>query len=275
MQPAMPSPPPNHVPKCHSHSLLNTSRDGVFTASLGILFQYLTTLSMTNFFLISNVHLSWHNLRPIPLVLLLVCLGEESSLHLAITSFQGLVESNEITPHNLLCFRLNNPSSLQLLLIRFAPQTLHQFPCPSLDLVQHLNVFLVVRGPKLNTGFEVWPHQCQVQRDKHFFISSGHPIFDTGQDITGLLGTLLAQVQPLSISTPRSFSSGQPSSHSSPRLSLHGRVVTQVQDLALSPVEPHTINLSPSIQHLQNPLQSLPTLQQINAPIQVALYETE
>ena len=30
-------------------------------------------------------------------------------------------------------------------------QTLHQLPCPSLDTLQGLDVFLVVRGPKLNT----------------------------------------------------------------------------------------------------------------------------
>lgn len=32
--------------------------------------------------------------------------------------------------------------------------------CPSLDMLQHLNVFVVMRGPELDTGFEVQPHQC-------------------------------------------------------------------------------------------------------------------
>ncbi|KAK4828160.1 hypothetical protein QYF61_024075 [Mycteria americana] len=42
----------------------------------------------------------------------------------------------------------------QPLLIRLLLQTLHQLRCPSLDTLQHLSVFLVVRGPKLNTVFE-------------------------------------------------------------------------------------------------------------------------
>ena len=44
--------------------------DGDFTTSLGSLFQCLTTLSVEKFFLISNLNLPWHNLRPLPLVLL-------------------------------------------------------------------------------------------------------------------------------------------------------------------------------------------------------------
>ncbi|KAK4826112.1 hypothetical protein QYF61_005250 [Mycteria americana] len=70
-------------------------------------------------------------------------LGEETDPHLTTTSFQA-----------------EQPQFPQPLLIRFVLQTLHQLRCPSLDTLQHLNVSLVVRGPKLNTVFEVWPHQC-------------------------------------------------------------------------------------------------------------------
>ncbi|KAK4817095.1 hypothetical protein QYF61_027926 [Mycteria americana] len=52
-------------------------------------------------------------------------------------------------------------------------------------------------------------------------------------------------------------------------VALYGIVVTQVQDLALGLVEPHTVGLSPSIQPVQVPLQSLPTLRQINTPAQL------
>ncbi|KAK4807195.1 hypothetical protein QYF61_024315 [Mycteria americana] len=55
----------------------------------------------------------------------------------------------------------------QPLLIGLLLQTLHQLRCPSLHTLQHLNVPLVVRGLKLNTVFEVQPHQCQVQGDNH------------------------------------------------------------------------------------------------------------
>ena len=50
---------------------LNTSRDADPTTSLGSLFQCITTPPEKKFFLISNLTLSWHNLRPSPLILLL------------------------------------------------------------------------------------------------------------------------------------------------------------------------------------------------------------
>ncbi|KAK4812225.1 hypothetical protein QYF61_011247 [Mycteria americana] len=71
--------------------------------------------------------------------------------------------------------------------------------CPSLDTLQPLNVLLVVRGLKLNTVFEVQPHQCRVQGENHFLSPAGHTISDTSQDAIGLLGhlgTLLAHIQP-------------------------------------------------------------------------------
>ncbi|KAK4826679.1 hypothetical protein QYF61_010688 [Mycteria americana] len=52
------------------------------------------------------------------------------------------------------------PQFPQLLLIGLVLQTLHQLRCPSLDMLQPLNVFLVVKGPKLNTVFMMQPHQC-------------------------------------------------------------------------------------------------------------------
>ncbi|KAK4810446.1 hypothetical protein QYF61_004226 [Mycteria americana] len=71
--------------------------------------------------------------RPIPCYF-----GEETDTHLATTSFQA-----------------KQPQFPQPLLIRLVLQTLHQLRCPSLDTLQHLNVSLVVRGPKLNTVFEI------------------------------------------------------------------------------------------------------------------------
>jgi len=51
----------------------------------------------------------------------------------------------------------------------------------------------------------------------------------------------------------------------------HGIVVTEVQDPALGLVEPHTVGLSAQIQPVQIPLQSLPTLNQIDAPTQLGV----
>ncbi|GAB0193289.1 ankyrin repeat domain-containing protein 13C [Grus japonensis] len=78
-----------------------------------------------------------------------------------------------------------------------------------------------VRGPKLNPALEVRPHQCQVQGDDHCPTPAGHTIPYASQDavvLLGHLGTLLAHVHQLLTSTPRSFSSRQLSSHSSPSL---------------------------------------------------------
>jgi len=44
-----------------------------------------------------------------------------------------------------------------------------------------------------------------------------------------------------------------------------------VQDLALGLVESHTVGLGPSIQSVQIPLQSLPTLQEIDTPTQLGV----
>lgn len=46
-------------------------------------------------------------------------------------------------------------------------QTPYQLLCPSLDMLQHLDVFTVVSGPKLDTGFEMWPQQCVVKGDNY------------------------------------------------------------------------------------------------------------
>ena len=54
-------------------------------------------------------------------------------------------------------------------------------------------------------------------------------------------------------------------------VALCGVVVTQVQDPALSLVEPHTTGLSPLVQPVQIPLQSLPALKQINTPPQLGV----
>lgn len=46
------------------------------------------------------------------------------------------------------------------LLMRLVLQTPHQLCCPSLNTPQGLNIFLVVRCPKLHTVLKVQPRQC-------------------------------------------------------------------------------------------------------------------
>ncbi|KAK4810445.1 hypothetical protein QYF61_004225 [Mycteria americana] len=150
------------------------------------------------------------------------------------------------------------PQFPQPLLIRLVLQTLHQLRCPSLDTLQHLNVSLVVRGPKLNTVYKVQPHQCRVQGHDHFPSPAGHTIPDTSQDGLGLLGhlgTLLAHVQLAVNQHPQVLFHWAAFQPLFPKpVALHGVVVTQVRDATLSFVEPHTVGLGPSIQPVQVPL---------------------
>ncbi|KAK4819271.1 hypothetical protein QYF61_000482 [Mycteria americana] len=173
------------------------------------------------------------------------------------------------------CEVAKQPQFPQPLLIRLVLQTLHQLRCPSLDTLQPLNVLLVVRGPKLNTGFKVRPHQCRVQGHDHCPSPAGHAISDTSQDAIGLLGhlgTLLAHIQPaVDQHTQVLFRLAAFQPLFPKPVALHGVVVTQVQDPALGLVEPHTTGLDPSIQPVQVPLQSLPTLEQINTPAQLGV----
>ncbi|KAK4831267.1 hypothetical protein QYF61_016737 [Mycteria americana] len=199
-------------------------------------------------------------------------LGEETNPHLSTTSFQGVVESNKVSPQPLL-LQAKQPQVPQPLLIRLLLQTLHQLCCPSFDMLQHLNVSLVVRGPKLDTGFEVRPHQCRVQGHDHFPSSAGHAIFDTSQDTIGFLGhlgTLLPHIQAAVNQNSQVLLCWAAFQPLFPKpVALHG--VAVAQDLALRLVEPHTIGLGPSIQPVQVPLQSLPPLKQINTPAQLGV----
>ncbi|XP_065498931.1 maestro heat-like repeat-containing protein family member 7 [Caloenas nicobarica] len=103
-----------------------------------------------------------------------------------------------------------------------------------------------MRGPKLTPGFEVQPDQRRVWGDDYWPGPAGRTVSATSQDAVGPFGHL----------GTRWLMFGQ--------LSIN----TQVQDLALGLVEPHTIGLGSSSQPAQLPLKSLPTLQQINTPAQ-------
>ncbi|KAK4831037.1 hypothetical protein QYF61_014969, partial [Mycteria americana] len=181
-------------------------------------------------------------------------LGEETDPHLSTTSFQGVEESNKVSPQPPF-LQAKQPQLPQPLLIRLLLQTLHQLRCPSLDTLQYLNVSLVVGGPKLNTVFEVRRHQCRVQGHDHFPGPAGHTISDTSQDAVGLLGhlgTLLAHIQPAVSQHSQVLLRWAAFQPLFPKpVALHGVAVAQVQDLALGLVKPHTVDLGPSTQPVQ------------------------
>ncbi|KAK4827180.1 hypothetical protein QYF61_015142 [Mycteria americana] len=145
--------------------------------------------------------------------------------------------------------------------------------------MSHSSSDLRVRGPKPNTVFEVQPHQCQVQGYNHFPSPAGHAIFDTSQDAIGFLGhlsTLLAHIQLAVNQHPQVLLCLAAFQPLFPKpVALHGVAVAQEQDLALGLVEPHTIDLGTSIQPVQIPLQSLPTLKQLNTQLGVICKLTE
>ncbi|KAK4813296.1 hypothetical protein QYF61_020875 [Mycteria americana] len=158
----LPSPPLHHVPQHLIHTAFKYPRDGDSTTALGSLVQCWTTLSVKENSLIS------------------------------------IVESDEVSPQPPF-LQAEQPQVPQPLPISLVLQTLPQLRCPSLDTLQPLNVSLGVRGPTLNTAFEVRPHQCPVQGHDHCPSPAGHTISDTSQDAIGLLGhlgTLLAHIQP-------------------------------------------------------------------------------
>ncbi|KAK4819236.1 hypothetical protein QYF61_027190 [Mycteria americana] len=187
-----------------------------------------------------------------------------SSLFQCLTTLSVVVESDKVSSPQPLLLQTKQFQFPQPILIRLVLQTLHQLRCPSLDTLQHLNVLLVVRCPKLNTIFEGHDHWWPTP--------AGHTIPDTSQDAVGFLGhlgTLPAHVQPAVNQHPQVLFHWAAFQPLFPKpVVLHGVVVTQVQDPTLGLVEPHTIDVSPSIQPVQIPLQSLPTLKQINTPAQ-------
>ncbi|KAK4832035.1 hypothetical protein QYF61_020550 [Mycteria americana] len=182
-------------------------------------------------------------------------LGEETDPHLTTTSFQRAIRS----PLSLLFSRLNNPSSLSR-----SSQDFCSRPFTS---------FVALLWTRSSTSMSLF---AEYRGTITYFPSpAGHAIFNTSQDAIGFLGhlgTLLAHIQAAVNQHPQVLlcqAAFQPL-FSKP-VALHGVAVAQVQDLALGLVEPHTIDLGPSIQPVQVPLQSLPTLQQINTPTQLGV----
>ncbi|KAK4813146.1 hypothetical protein QYF61_013111 [Mycteria americana] len=224
--------------------------DGDSTTSPGSLFQCLMTLSVNKFFLISNLNLPWCNLRPFPLVLSLVT-WEKRPIPPLYTLLSGSCPS--AAPHKT-CAPDPSSASLPFSGHALAPQCLS-----------------CIEGPKTEHSIR----GAASPGDNHCPSPAGHAISDTSQDAIGLLGhlhTLLAHIQVAVDQHPQVLFHQAAFQPLFPKpVVLHGVVVTQVQDPALSLVEPHTIGLGPSIQPVQVPLQSLPTLKQINTPAQLGV----
>ena len=142
-------------------------------------------------------------------------LGEETNTHLTTSCFQVAVESNKVSPQPPL-LQTKKPQLPQLFLIRLVLQIILQTPHQLFsDTLQHLNVLLVVRGPKLNTVLGVQPHQCQVQGHDPLPTPAGHPFLTKARMLLAFLATRAhcwLTFSQLSTSTPSLLSSHSSSS---------------------------------------------------------------
>jgi len=101
-----------------SKRFLNTSRDSDSTTTLGSPFQCFTTLSVKKCFLISNLNLPWHNLRPFPLILSPVSSEKRPTplwLQAPFRYWKRAIRS----PLSPLFPRLNSPSSFSHAIVLF------------------------------------------------------------------------------------------------------------------------------------------------------------
>ena len=160
---------------------------GTQSLPMGSLFQCFTTLLMKKLFLLSNLNFPWGSLRLCPLALSLVS-REKRPTPTWLNLLLGSCRSDKITPGPPF-LQTEQPQLPQPVLIGLVLQTLPQPRCPCLDMLQHPRVLLIVRGPELNTGFKVCPHQCQEQGNNQCPGPAGHTIADTGQDAIGLAHT--------------------------------------------------------------------------------------
>jgi len=96
-----------------SNLVLNVSRDGASTTSLGNPFQCFTTLIVKNFFLLSSPNLPCFSLKPSPLVLSLLSLLKRLSPSFPSAPFKHWKAAIR-SPRSLLFSRLNKPNSLSL-----------------------------------------------------------------------------------------------------------------------------------------------------------------
>ncbi|KAK4829473.1 hypothetical protein QYF61_004763 [Mycteria americana] len=170
----------------------------------------------------------------------------------------------------ILASQLNNPSSLSRSSSDFCSR-----PFTSFIALLWTRSSTSIGGPKTEHKIRGAASPVPSTGDDHFPTPAGHAISDTSQDAVGFLGhlgTLLAHIQAAVNQHPQVLLCQAAFQPLFPKpVALHGVVVAQVQDLALGLVKPHTIDLGPSIQPVQVPLQSLPTLKQINTPAQLGV----
>ncbi|TRZ17326.1 hypothetical protein HGM15179_009775 [Zosterops borbonicus] len=136
---------------------------------------------------------------------------------------------------------------------------------PELDSLQHFNVFLVMKGRKLKIELSLTSAEYRATFTSLVLLATLLLIQARMPLATLACGHTLAHVQLLSLHL---FHQETFNSLCTQPVVLPGVVATQGQDPELGIVEPHTTGLSPLIQPVQIPLQSLSNMQHINVPSQ-------
>ena len=151
----------------------------------------------------SSLNLPCWSLKPFPLVLSLITCEKRPAPTSSTMSFQVVVESDEVSPYTSPP-HAKQSQLLQSLLTGFVLQALPEPRCPPLISLQHLEISLVLRCPKLDTKLQVWPHQCRAQGDYHLPASAGHAqSSDTGTGHTeGLIPGFLGGAEPPIVPLP-------------------------------------------------------------------------
>ena len=138
------------LPRATSSLAFNAPRDGASTASLGNLFQCVTTLGVKSYLLISNLNLPCPSLKPFPLVLSLSTLVNSLSTSCLYAPFKYW-KATMRSPQILLLSKQNKPSSLSLS---------SQERCSSPQII---SVALLWTRSKSSTSFLYWGLQAWMQ----------------------------------------------------------------------------------------------------------------
>jgi len=131
-----------------------TSREGESATSLGILVQCLTTLTVKNFFLISDLNLPSFSFKLLPLVLSLHTLVKSPSPAFLQSPFRYSASS--------LLHAKKSQLSQPFLTEVFHPS--NHFCGRPLDSLQQAHVFPMLRAPELDAGVQVGSYESQVER---------------------------------------------------------------------------------------------------------------
>jgi len=123
----------NHIPQCHISMVLELFQGQLLHNSPALPDQKsLTTILENKIFLKANLNLPWHNLRPFPLIILLLP-GRRGQPYLTTTSFQAVVESNIVSLEPPL-LQAESSQFPQLLFVTPCAPDPSQLHCPSEDL---------------------------------------------------------------------------------------------------------------------------------------------